>query len=175
LRILLSVSVVLLAGIAALLAVQTFNRPLGIWSYAVIAPKDEDLIKELNQAGSLGWEVVSARRATAGEDGLSGASYEMILKRRGAPELLARQTSSRKVAAELDLTKVGLQSKERVLEILGLPVRENDPKPGHDTYSWGLVNYKNGYLSDIDYKYQARPSTIREALERGGCPLVRRK
>lgn len=52
-RILLSVAVVLLAVIAALLAVQTFDHPPDIWSYAVVAPKDEDLIKELNQAGAL--------------------------------------------------------------------------------------------------------------------------
>jgi hypothetical protein len=51
------VAVVLLAGIATLLAVETFRHPPEIWSYAVIAPKDEDLIKELNRAGSLGWEV----------------------------------------------------------------------------------------------------------------------
>ena len=89
-RILLSVAVVLLAGIATLLAVETFRHPPEIWSYAVIAPKDEDLIKELNRAGSLGWEVVSARRATSSEYKPSGASYEMILKRRGAADLPVR-------------------------------------------------------------------------------------
>jgi hypothetical protein len=95
LRILLSVAVVLLAGIAALLAVQTFDHPPDIWSYVVIAPKDEELMKDLNRAGSLGWEVVSARRATSGEGSLSNASYEMILKRRGATNLPESTEKSR--------------------------------------------------------------------------------
>ena len=86
-RILLSISVVLLAVIAVLIAVQTFDHPPDVWSYIVLAPKDEDLIKELNQAGALGWEVVSSRRATSGEGSSSTASYEMILKRRGAAPL----------------------------------------------------------------------------------------
>ena len=82
-RILLPIAVLLLAGIAALPAVQIFDHPPDRWSYVVLAPKDEDLIKELNQAGALGWEVVSARRATGGEGVASKAAYEMILKRRG--------------------------------------------------------------------------------------------
>jgi hypothetical protein len=80
-------SVALLVVIVALLAVQTFDHPPDIWSYTVLAPKDEDLIKELNHAGALGWEVVSARRAASGEGTSSTASYEMILKRRGAAPL----------------------------------------------------------------------------------------
>lgn len=89
LRILLSVTVGLLVAIAALLAVQTFDHPPDIWSYEILAPKDEDLLKELNLAGALGWEVVSARRATSREGESSAAAYEMILKRRGAsPRLL---------------------------------------------------------------------------------------
>lgn len=87
LRILLSVAVALLAAIAALLGVQTFQHPPDIWSYLILAPKDENLIKELDRAGALGWEVVSARRATTGEGRLSTASFEMILKRRGATDL----------------------------------------------------------------------------------------
>jgi hypothetical protein len=87
-RILLLVTVVLLAGIAALLAVQTFDHPPDIWSYAVLTPKDEDLMEDLNKAGALGWEVVFARRATRGEGASSSTfSYEMILKRRGAAHL----------------------------------------------------------------------------------------
>lgn len=87
LRILLFFAVLLLAGIALLLALQTYNHPPDTWSYAIIAPKDEDLIKELNKAGALGWEVVSARRATSGEGTLSTASYELILKRHGETEI----------------------------------------------------------------------------------------
>jgi hypothetical protein len=50
-------------------------------SYAILAPADERLIDELDQAGKQGWEIVSARRATrsSGEQ----ASYELIMKRRG--------------------------------------------------------------------------------------------
>jgi hypothetical protein len=82
LRILLIVAVVLLTGIAALLAIQTFYHPPDDWSYMVLAPKDENLFEELDKAGALGWEVVSARRATAGEGVTAKAAYEMILKRR---------------------------------------------------------------------------------------------
>jgi hypothetical protein len=81
---------VIVIVIVVLLAVQTFNYPPGTWSYAILAPKDEDLTKELNEAGALGWEVVSARRATSGQGGSSTASYEMILKRRGAAHLQER-------------------------------------------------------------------------------------
>lgn len=48
------------------------------YEYRVEAPKDEQLIDELDNMGYGGWEVVSARRAT-GEG--KGASYEMILRR----------------------------------------------------------------------------------------------
>jgi len=48
-----------------------------------MAPKDENLIEELNEAGGQGWEVIAARRATSSESG-HPASYEVILKRRGA-------------------------------------------------------------------------------------------
>ena len=64
-RVLLSIIVVLLVGIAALLGVQTFNHPPDRWSYAIISPDDKDLTRELNRAGAEGWEVVSARRATS--------------------------------------------------------------------------------------------------------------
>jgi hypothetical protein len=84
LRILLSISVVLLAVIGGLIAVQTYHHPPDAWSYIILAPKDEDVIKVLNDAGALGWEVVSARRATGSEGSSTSASYEMILKRRGA-------------------------------------------------------------------------------------------
>jgi hypothetical protein len=82
LRVLALISVLLLGVIATLLVLQTFDRPPETWSYTVLAPKDEELLTDLNQAGALGWEVVSARRAVTG-DGSSTASYELILKRRG--------------------------------------------------------------------------------------------
>jgi len=91
-RALLSIAVVLLAGIAGLLALETFNHPPDSWSYAVIAPKDDQLIDTLNKAGALGWEVVSARRATSGEGKYSTAAYEMIMKRRGITNLSPTQS-----------------------------------------------------------------------------------
>ena len=45
-------------------------------------------MKELNLAGALGWEVVSARRATGREGESSAGAYEMILKRRGTSSRL---------------------------------------------------------------------------------------
>jgi hypothetical protein len=85
-RVLLIVVVVWLAGIAGLLALQTLNHPTDVWSDVIAAPEDGDLVRELNRAGALGWEVVSARRATIGESVLSTASYEMMLKRRGVTD-----------------------------------------------------------------------------------------
>ncbi len=90
-RTLLAIAVVLLAGITALLAIQTFDHPAEIWSYTVLAPKDEDLFKELDHAGALGWEVIFARRASNGEGASATMSYEMILKHRGAARFLQRQ------------------------------------------------------------------------------------
>lgn len=54
------------------------------WSYIVLAPKDESLIEELDKAGSLGYELVSARRASDGDKYSPKMSYEMVFKRRGA-------------------------------------------------------------------------------------------
>ena len=58
-RKLLSIAVVLLTAIAALIGIQVFAHPSEAWSYAVIAPKDDDLIQELNRAGALGWKLFS--------------------------------------------------------------------------------------------------------------------
>jgi len=82
-RVLLSIAVLLLLVIAGMMAFQSLTGPSETWSYTIIAPKDENLITDLNRAGALGWEVVSARRATNGEGDNTTASYELILKRRG--------------------------------------------------------------------------------------------
>jgi hypothetical protein len=74
----------LLFVIAGLLGLETFSHPPDRWSYMIIAPKDEDLLKQLDEAGAQGWEVISSRRASSGEGSRSTMSYEMILKRRGA-------------------------------------------------------------------------------------------
>jgi hypothetical protein len=63
----LAIVMLLLAAITVLLGIQTFNQPSDTWSYTILAPTDENLIKELNRAGAAGWEVVSARRATGAE------------------------------------------------------------------------------------------------------------
>lgn len=76
---LLALATLCLAAIVGLSALQEFQHPAEAWSYVVLAPKDDNLISELNKAGAAGWEVVSARRATSGES----ATYEMIMKRRG--------------------------------------------------------------------------------------------
>ena len=86
-RFLLSISVVLLFAIAGILAFHALDGLDQTWSYTIVAPKDDDLIKELNRAGAGGWEVVAARRATNGEGEKATASYELILKRRGATNI----------------------------------------------------------------------------------------
>lgn len=53
------------------------------WSYIILAPSDENLIKELNAVGSIGFEVVFARRASDGDPTNPSVRYEMILKRPG--------------------------------------------------------------------------------------------
>ena len=80
----LAVVILLLVAIAVLLGIQLFNQPSDTWSYIILAPTDENLIKELNKFGAVGWEVVSARRATGSEGSASKPAYEMILKRHGA-------------------------------------------------------------------------------------------
>lgn len=78
----------LLLIIAALIGygIHLKDRPEE-WQYTLISPPDENLQTELDKAGALGWEIVFARRATAGEGSAAKASYEMILKRRGVAPL----------------------------------------------------------------------------------------
>lgn len=51
------------------------------WEYTVESPDDLFLETRLNNMGKEGWEVVSARRASAGRGDSATYSYEMILKR----------------------------------------------------------------------------------------------
>lgn len=50
------------------------------WEYRVVAPSDGMFDTEMNRLGKEGWEVISARRATAAGDS-NLVSYEVILKR----------------------------------------------------------------------------------------------
>jgi hypothetical protein len=76
----------LLLVVIALLSVMLYRAyEPEQWSYVVFSPKDESLVEELDKVGSLGYEVVSARRASNGDRNSPIMSYEMILKRRGAP------------------------------------------------------------------------------------------
>lgn len=68
-----------------LLSRETVEEPpLTRWEYAVRSPDDVLLDQALKGYGSLGWEIVSARRATSRYS--DGASYEMILKRPKQPD-----------------------------------------------------------------------------------------
>jgi len=49
------------------------------WEYKLESPDDYSFEREMNEFGADGWELVFARRAT---NSYSGASYEMIFKRR---------------------------------------------------------------------------------------------
>ena len=83
----------MLASIAALLAVLTFQavRPEK-YSYAIVAPRDQSFAAEMKKAGEMGYEVVSARRASDGKSPNPTMSYEIILKRRGSllPPMFSR-------------------------------------------------------------------------------------
>jgi hypothetical protein len=92
-----SVVVVLLVGILGFVAFPSFvqlaphevvaAKPVEIvpsksepakWEYKIDSYGDESVVTTLNELGSDGWEVISARRAT----GYGGsASYEFILRR----------------------------------------------------------------------------------------------
>lgn len=65
--------------LVALVAIQAFGAVIPQrWEYTVESPADDKLIERMDALGALGWEVVSARRATSSD---GPASYEMILKR----------------------------------------------------------------------------------------------
>lgn len=72
---------VLIVALLAAILYQITPRPEE-WEYAILAPADGQLTKELNMAGMAGYEVVSARRASSGEGSAARAAYEMILKRK---------------------------------------------------------------------------------------------
>ena len=75
---------VLLIGLASVIALRFTGStlsPTQRWEYKIVSPKDLSFDIEVNKLGQLGWELVSARRATSGSGYSSEASYEMILKR----------------------------------------------------------------------------------------------
>lgn len=82
-----SVSIALWAGVVLLLlqtclsvyVVAVGMKPArGAWEYRVAAVSDESFDDTMSKAGAIGWEVVSARRASNGGDKFS---YEMIFRR----------------------------------------------------------------------------------------------
>jgi hypothetical protein len=62
------------------------------WDYVIEGPTDEQLQGRLQALGSAGWELVSARRATAERNGKTMGIYEMIFRR--PAEALALPTPS---------------------------------------------------------------------------------
>jgi hypothetical protein len=67
--------------LGALLFVQLWLAVVpDAFEYNIVSPKDEALATEMRRLGAVGWEIVSARRATS-SDG-EGARYELILKKR---------------------------------------------------------------------------------------------
>ncbi len=75
---------VLVVGLTTFIAIRFTGSallPTQKWEYKIVSPKDLSFDIEVNKLGQLGWELVSARRATSGSGYSSEASYEMILKR----------------------------------------------------------------------------------------------
>jgi len=74
----------LLSIVAALLLLILFEleKPQR-WHYTIIAPSDDQLTTILDKAGSEGYEMVFARRASNGEKGSDmKMAYEIIMKRK---------------------------------------------------------------------------------------------
>jgi hypothetical protein len=73
--------IVLLGAMVAISAWR--GAPADRWEYMVVSPNDDRFEYEMDAHGMMGWEIVSARRATSeGADGKNKAGYEVILKRR---------------------------------------------------------------------------------------------
>ena len=77
---------VLTALLTAILAVQVLPvispaRAQPSWEYTIEDLRDEKFIEEINRSGTLGWEVVFARRASSGEGDNMKMGYEVIYKR----------------------------------------------------------------------------------------------
>ena len=68
-------------------------------------------------------------------------------------------------APELDVTKVALRSRPEVIKIIGRP---DSSAEGADGYQWGTVTYVRGQLSQIDYLFNSKASSVKEALEKVG-------
>lgn len=74
--------IVLLAILILGLGAWTFGpRPAARWEYRIEAPSDVQFEARMDSLGRQGWELVSARRATASSEYDRSASYEMIFKR----------------------------------------------------------------------------------------------
>jgi len=77
----LTVIAALLVGVLLLLAYSTFtSRSAAQYEYASLwLPDSAGSLDKLNEAGSLGWEIISLRRANDSENDTWG--YEFWLKR----------------------------------------------------------------------------------------------
>lgn len=67
----------LIFGCVSLYFLSFLKKENQQYEYTMIAPKDINLTEELNTAGSLGWEVVSSRRAVSDGEGI----YEIMMKK----------------------------------------------------------------------------------------------
>lgn len=67
--------------LALSLATRSFDGNFDVpkWEYMIVAPSDTSFESDMRLWGTLGWEVVSARRATSSSVG--DPMYELILKR----------------------------------------------------------------------------------------------
>jgi hypothetical protein len=73
----------LLAVIALLELLPIFSprRIAPAYDYRIEAPKDTELLSELNRIGGGGWELVFARRAIGGEGNKQEGVYELFFRR----------------------------------------------------------------------------------------------
>jgi hypothetical protein len=82
---LLKVIVVLLVALVLEQSFQVVNvvsgSSLRSWQYMIDSPTDAQLTARLQELGSTGWELISARRAVSDVGGRSISSYEMIFRR----------------------------------------------------------------------------------------------
>jgi len=74
-------------------------------------------------------------------------------------------------SVELDFTRLALQSRARVVQVLGPPERVNKPTGAiwsDNFYAWGFAHYEEGRLKAFEYEYKQVPSSVGDALERVG-------
>jgi hypothetical protein len=75
------VAIILLLLVAMGLPIFRFLKPIEQWEYRIESPSDILFDKEMKALGDDGWELVFARRASAGDEYSHKVQYEMILKR----------------------------------------------------------------------------------------------